>query len=693
MSTTTPNLGLYIPASGDGSNNGLPWGVQMQENFEKIDTFTSDLAATTGAGLVGGLPFVSVMSYGATGNGVTDDTANIATAVAAANGKRLVFPFGTYIINTLSITGSADIDLTSGATLKHKTSASGNMIEFTGTRLSITGGFIDGNQANQPGVIYAVSCALPSTANVIVNGVTFTNTANAAVAATNSGGHLYVDRCKFSAMREHDGTLQHDTCAVSVQSGETGKKGFLRFNDNTLVGTVTPVLPGASPGGIFFAPTLDYVNGVGNFSTLEAIGNHFYGIGQNCGGNDIAPIHTYPSTDGARVIGNYFEGCGFSAIAAKSVKNFICTDNVIVNGQTSAQNDPTSGAIYYTPGDHSGSTVRPRAVISNNIIDTPGGTATVKQNGISVIGSPTSVATQVVIANNVINGCGDGIWIDRATDVSITGNKINGSTGGTANTEHGIILNNISSVAMIYGNYVVAPNGYGIAATNANTTAKFHVDGNYVIHSTAGSYGMILRGMALVKLTGNIIDSTTSAISVSWDGATKPAFYWERSNQILNGTVSFDFANLTSAAGHIEYPNAPDGLVPATAGALYTRNSGGVPALYIKETGGGTTGWRPVETNALGGDQNANSGITLTATLDAPVQFFTTALTAARTITLSTSGASNGDMFRIIRTAGDTGGPWNLSVGGLKNLAANTWCEVSFGGSGNAWVLTGYGTL
>lgn len=53
MSTTTPNLGLYIPASGDGSNNGLPWGVQMQENFEKIDTFTSDLAATTGAGLVG----------------------------------------------------------------------------------------------------------------------------------------------------------------------------------------------------------------------------------------------------------------------------------------------------------------------------------------------------------------------------------------------------------------------------------------------------------------------------------------------------------------------------------------------------------------------------------------------------------------------------------------------------------------
>lgn len=52
MSTTTPNLGLYVPASGDGSSNGLPWGVQMQANFEKIDGI-SGTGTGKGAEMVG----------------------------------------------------------------------------------------------------------------------------------------------------------------------------------------------------------------------------------------------------------------------------------------------------------------------------------------------------------------------------------------------------------------------------------------------------------------------------------------------------------------------------------------------------------------------------------------------------------------------------------------------------------------
>lgn len=63
-------------------------------------------------------------------------------------------------------------------------------------------------------------------------------------------------------------------------------------------------------------------------------------------------------------------------------------------------------------------------------------------------------------------------------------------------------------------------------------------------------------------------------------------------------------------------------------------------------------------------------------------------LTANRTVTLSTSGVVDGDEFTFTRTGA---GAFNLSIGGLKNLATNTWCRVKV--VGGAWVLQAYGAL
>jgi hypothetical protein len=81
----------------------------------------------------------------------------------------------------------------------------------------------------------------------------------------------------------------------------------------------------------------------------------------------------------------------------------------------------------------------------------------------------------------------------------------------------------------------------------------------------------------------------------------------------------------------------------------------------------------------------------LTAGTDAQTQRWATALTAARTVTLSTTGAVNGDTFRVVRTGL---GAFTLDVGpGLKTIPASTaaWVDVSF--NGTAWILTGYGAL
>ena len=78
-----------------------------------------------------------------------------------------------------------------------------------------------------------------------------------------------------------------------------------------------------------------------------------------------------------------------------------------------------------------------------------------------------------------------------------------------------------------------------------------------------------------------------------------------------------------------------------------------------------------------------NASVTIVPRVDAPVQYFGTALTANRTVSLSTVGALNGDAFTVVRKAP---GAFTLSVGGLIDLAVNEWCEVAY--NGTAWILS-----
>ena len=90
------------------------------------------------------------------------------------------------------------------------------------------------------------------------------------------------------------------------------------------------------------------------------------------------------------------------------------------------------------------------------------------------------------------------------------------------------------------------------------------------------------------------------------------------------------------------------------------------------------------------GEDAGDADSTLTWGKSALTHIYSTALTQARTITLSSTGATNGARYRIVRTASSTGA-FNLSVGGLKNLTAGQWCDVQFNGS--IWILTAYGSL
>lgn len=83
-----------------------------------------------------------------------------------------------------------------------------------------------------------------------------------------------------------------------------------------------------------------------------------------------------------------------------------------------------------------------------------------------------------------------------------------------------------------------------------------------------------------------------------------------------------------------------------------------------------------------------NAEATVTPAASVYQVFHTGTLTADRLLTLTTVGMTSGYTIRFTRTGA---GAFNLSIGGLKNLITNSWCDVVFNGS--AWILTAYGTL
>jgi hypothetical protein len=138
-------------------------------------------------------------------------------------------------------------------------------------------------------------------------------------------------------------------------------------------------------------------------------------------------------------------------------------------------------------------------------------------------------------------------------------------------------------------------------------------------------------------------------------------------------------ANGTWTAGDVVQRAAPgSGLSGVTQ--FVCRVSGAVPVAK----------WVANEAVLGVGADRGDASVTLTVGSDEPTQTFATALTANRTVTLSTTNAVAGDSFRIVRTGL---GAFTLAVGALKTIPASTAAAVEVTFNGTAWVLTGYSIL
>lgn len=133
-----------------------------------------------------------------------------------------------------------------------------------------------------------------------------------------------------------------------------------------------------------------------------------------------------------------------------------------------------------------------------------------------------------------------------------------------------------------------------------------------------------------------------------------------------------------------------DNTVAGNAGVLMHHPLGaGYRYVGPKATLGESTGDEVIIKSRTSGFPDADLVASVGSTV--PTIRFGNALAANRTVTFLTTGARNGDRFRVVRTGL---GAFTLDVGpGLKVIPSATAAFVDVEFNGTVWVLTGYGTL
>lgn len=262
------------------------------------------------------------------GNGTTDDTAAIQTAISqaiAAGGATVHIPAGTYSINSISIpAGDTPVNIVgeglSTVLIRRDNQAGGvGLLDISGSNVSISDLVIDGNTPTPKGLQY----------NLDFQGVT-PNDPMAASLTTNSSIWVHGPASMFSMNRvliRHTGgyAVLLDATTGDITDVDIVNCWFLN-NRPFLFGTVPGQLIYGSWGGGVFAKGDGRAVGSGVVRSLFVSGCRF----QRCTGN-CAWSHLYSLVElheDFRFIGNFFVDCGLDGIEIGGVTSGVVANNV-----------------------------------------------------------------------------------------------------------------------------------------------------------------------------------------------------------------------------------------------------------------------------------------------------------------------------------------------------------------------------
>lgn len=402
---------------------------------------------------------LSVIDFGAKGDGTTDDSAAILAALTAgaASGQAVFFPGATYIV-------ASQITVPSNSYLYGIYGAS--IIKYTGTTSSSSAFY----QTNSSNIIYR-DLVLQSTntnATASITGITFD-------LATAGCFHCKVDRCKFTGPSDGVGFNIHVNILTGVDI-QVNNSFFER-----VVGT-------ASGNGYGILISNNSLSVKANFNTIDFI--HSSAQGGRHG------IYFSSGTSFSEAIGNYIKNTSYEGISLNSLS---ATQNQVTNIVIQSNILNTCGNSGITDGAILGSGFLQNISISDNSILNARSCGIVLQCEQSAnYGTPQYCN---IDGNNLFNCQQDGIVLLGAYSCKVVSNFITNVSLATGSTYNGITISDNSEV----GN-------------NVNAGASNFVDNNTIAQPSAT---LLRSGIRIISsAAGNIIGSNNAFLNTNHFNST-----------------------------------------------------------------------------------------------------------------------------------------------------------------------------
>ncbi len=547
---TSTTLGAPAVVGSTYSWTSVPAG------FSSVDAEPSVMPPSSGGVPPGSL---NVKDYGATGNGNTDETDAIQSAInAVSSGGTVYIPDGTYMINAtaissggthgLEINGKSNVTiyLSSRAVLKAITNSSDSYeilrIVYS-NNITINGGTLLGDKdthtssSGEDGTCLTVI----GSQYVILDGVTFRK---------GHGDGIYVQK-SGSGVR-----TQHLIARNIIVDGNYRQGIAIVDGDDILIENSTIKNSGGLPGG--------------------------------GGGIDMEP-NANETVNNIRIIGNSIANQASTGIAGGGrYLSGAVTTNVIVTGNTVSGN-----AIYgiYFNDNSDGTIIASNSILNNAVagigLGSPSPNSKVLNNiitgtvgtGIYIEDSKNSVITGNFVSNNTGYGI-DGI--NRGTGVSFKGNYVwsNGKSSVPSSLDTGapdsssIILVSVSPSAISvdtgaqiqFTSMIAGTGSFNIGVTWSATRGTIASTGLYTAPSTGGSDTVIVRSIQ------DITNSAQALVSVTTQ--TIPTTYTVEETITATGCTNSHNIIVTVKPLPLPEITGPSSVCAGLAGNIYTANAG-----------------------------------------------------------------------------------------------------------------------